>query len=223
MTTLNNLEAFIFDMDGLLFSTEEISLSTFVSACRQCSFEPDLNVYYRCIGTNSVKTKQIFIEGYGPNFPYQKIYNIWIEKYNLEALSKPLPLKPGALSLLHYLEKRSLKKAVVTSSRHQNAVTKLTNAEILPFFEFVLGGDEVLNGKPDPEIYLTACRRLGMQPGQCMVFEDSDNGVLSAHKAGLKVIQVPDLLAPSPEIRSIGHSILSSLVEVESLIKQREI
>src|ERR1035437_2047544 len=143
MTTLNNLKAFIFDMDGLLFSTEQISLSTFVSACRECRFEPDLNVYYRCIGTNSVKTKQIFTEGYGPDFPYQKIYNIWIEKYNLEALSKPLPLKPGALSLLHYLEKRSLKKAVVTSSRHQNAVTKLTNAEILPFFEFVLGGDEV--------------------------------------------------------------------------------
>jgi HAD superfamily hydrolase (TIGR01509 family) len=220
---LNNLGAVIFDMDGLLFNTEQISLDTFVSACRECNFEPDVQVYYRCIGTNSVKTKEIFNEGYGPDFPYQQIQKVWLEKYHQEALAKPLALKPGALNLLQYLESQKCRKALVTSSRHQNAVVKLTNARIQEYFEFVLGGDEVSNGKPDPEIYLSACNRLGLDPGHCLALEDSDNGVLAAFRAGLKVIQVPDLLQPCPQVRSLGHAIVASLADVERLIKQSNI
>ncbi len=207
-------------MDGLLFDTERISLDTFVEACRENNFEPDLKVYYQCIGSNSVRTREILLNGYGPGFPFKAIYECWLEKYHREALNKPLPLKSGAMDLLKYLERKGVKKAVVTSSRHQNAITKLSNARILPFFEFVLGGDEISIGKPDPEIYLTACQKLGEETGKCLALEDSDNGVISATRAGLRVIQVPDLLEPSAEVKALKHLIVHSLVEVENILKQ---
>jgi HAD superfamily hydrolase (TIGR01509 family) len=220
---LVNVSAYIFDMDGLLFDTERISLETFVKACRECHFEPDLKVYYRCVGTNSVRTREIILDGYGADFPMEQIYSLWREKYNLEALSSPLPLKPGALDLLQYLHKENLKKVVVTSSRRQNALSKLANAQVLPFFEFILCGDEVVKGKPDPEIYRTACQKLNTEPDKCLALEDSDNGVLSAFRAGVKIIQVPDMLEPSREVRALGHRIVKSLADVEKLIKQSEI
>jgi beta-phosphoglucomutase-like phosphatase (HAD superfamily) len=156
-TMLNTYNAVIFDMDGLLLDSEAIALTTFVDSCRKCGFKPDdMQVYYKCIGTNWSTTREILMEGYGEDFPLDTISEIWGEQYHRETLTKPVPMKKGALSLLRYLEKEGIKKAIVTSSRKKNALIKLTNAGILDFFEFVLGGDEITNGKPNPEMYLTA-------------------------------------------------------------------
>ena len=82
---------------------------------------------------------------------------------------------------------------MVTSSLIKNALIKLSNAKMSDFFEFVLGSDDLRNGKPHPKMYLTATERLGETSQKCLAIEDSDNGVLAACKAGLTVIQVPDL------------------------------
>ncbi len=211
-------KAVIFDLDGLLLDSESISLSTFVESCRECDFEPNMEVYYQSIGTNWSKTKEIFLEGYGKNFPYKAITELWLEKYHEEVLGKPVPLKEGALSLLQYLEKEGVKKAVVTSSRKKNALIKLSNAQILSFFDFVLGGDEISKGKPDPEMYLTAAERFNEETAECLAIEDSDNGAVSAFKAGLTVIQVPDLIEPSAKVKALGHEIMESLTEVISML-----
>ncbi|MFC2021066.1 HAD family hydrolase [Chloroflexota bacterium] len=211
-------QAVIFDMDGLLIDSERIALSTFVEACRENKFEPDINVYNKCIGTTSYKTKEILLNGYGNEFPFETISELWEKKYHDEVLNKPVPLKTGVLSLLQHLEKEGVKKAVVTSTDQELALRKLTNAQIVPFFDFVLGGDQILHGKPNPEIYLTACRKLGEEPTNCLAFEDSDNGVLAAYEAGLTVIQVPDLVEPSEKVKALGHKIVKSLDEVTSIL-----
>jgi beta-phosphoglucomutase-like phosphatase (HAD superfamily) len=72
----------------------------------------------------------------------------------------------------------------------------------------------VTNSKPDPEIYLAATQKLGCNPTSCLAFEDSENGVRAALGAGLRVIQVPDLVAPSANVRALGHTILASLRDV---------
>ena len=89
---------------------------------------------------------------------------------------------------------------------------------MLDFFEFVLGSDDLRNGKPHPKMYLTATERLGETSQKCLAIEDSDNGVLAAFEAELTVIRVPDLEEPSAEIKAIGHNIASSLVEVRQLL-----
>ena len=205
-------------MDGLLLDTETIALETFIAACREHHFEPDLKVYYRCIGSNAARTKDILVNGYGPDFPYAAVTEFWRRLYD-EETRKPIPLKSGVLSLLEYLELKPVKKAVVTSSRQSNALKKLTNVKILQFFDFVLGGDQIIKGKPDPEMYLTACQKLDVKPGKCLALEDSENGVLSALRAGLIVVQIPDLIEPSEEVKALGQTIVSSLVDVETLLK----
>jgi HAD superfamily hydrolase (TIGR01509 family) len=204
-------------MDGLLLDTEVISLSTFVAACRNCSFEPDLQVYYRCIGTTFPRAQQILQQGYGKDFPLKVVVALW-EKFYRQELDKKTPLKSGALSLLQYLDRKGMQKAVVTSTYKESAHRRLSNAGILSYFALVQCGDEIINGKPHPEIYLKACRKLGVAPAECLALEDSDNGVLSAHRAGLTIIQVPDVLEPSAKVKSLGHKILKSLAEVEEML-----
>ena len=209
-------------MDGLLLETERIALATFISTCKEFGFDPDLQVYYQCIGTTSLVTKIILKDGYGDSLPADAIIQSWNRKFLEETSNKPIPLKAGALNLLKYLEKERVKKVVVTSTRQESARKWLGNAEILHFFDFVLGGDQVLNGKPHPEIYLSACHRMNEEPPDCLALEDSDNGVLSAYKAGLVVIQIPDLVQPSINVRGLGHRIVKSLDEVETLLRRND-
>jgi len=214
---VQDIAAVIFDMDGLLLDSEKIALATFEAACNQLGFIPDLSVYYRCIGTNAVRVQEILSREYGSR--YDDIAKIWKALYAAETLDKPVPLKSGARALLQELQQKGMRKAVVTSTDQEIAVRKLSNSRIMHYFDFVLGGDQVDRSKPDPEIYLAACRRLALEPSRSLALEDSDNGVLSAFRAGLEVIQIPDLKPPSPEIRSLGHPILRSLTEVADLLR----
>jgi beta-phosphoglucomutase-like phosphatase (HAD superfamily) len=112
-------------------------------------------------------------------------------------------------------EKRT---AIATSTAHQTARDKLERAGLISYFELIVGGDQVAKGKPDPETYLKAAELLDVRPHQCLALEDSDNGVLAAHGAGMNVIQIPDLKEPSVEIKSLGHTVLSSFEEVEDFL-----
>lgn len=212
-------KAVIFDMDGLLLDSERIALDTFLEACRTFGFQPDRNIYMRCIGTNFSRVKEILMEGYGETFPYDDVFKLWTEKYTSEAFEKPVPLKDGAQELLKRIRSDRIPMAVATSTAYDKAVLKLKNAGILDFFKVIIAGDQVENSKPDPEIYRKAAEGLGVSAGDCLVFEDSNNGVRSAHAAGMEVVQIPDLVEPTDKTKALGHTILPSLLQVEDYME----
>ncbi len=212
-------QAAIFDMDGLLLDTERIALNTFIEACRACYFEPDIDVYMRCIGTIGEKTREILTAGYGRDFPYTAVEKIWSEKYERAITDNSIPLKLGVMDLLDYLKQSRVKMAVATSTEYERACKKLHGTGVGHYFKIIVGGDQVEKGKPDPEIYLKVAGLLNEEPTNCLVFEDSDNGVLSAHKAGMNVIQVPDLKEPSDAVINLGHPILPSLRDVKHFLE----
>jgi len=210
MLDLKKVSAVVFDMDGLLLDSERVVLEDFIDSCREFGYEPDVEVYYRCIGGNKDRTKEIMLAGYGPDFPYQAVVDSWYNKSG----NKPMPLKRGVRELLAYLDRRALRKVVVTSTQRYWANKMLAEAGILPRFDFLVCGDDITRSKPEPDIYLKACEKLNLPPAACLALEDSDNGVLSAFRAGLQVIQIPDLLPPSEKVKALGHTIAASLDDV---------
>src|SRR5690606_14994890 len=104
--------------------------------------------------------------------------------------------------------------AVATSSRNPHARTHLGAAGLLDLFETVVTRDDVVNPKPHPEPYLTAARRLGVDPLHCLALEDSNAGVRAAHAAGMQTVMVPDLVHPDAAIRALGVAVMESLDHV---------
>ncbi len=215
---MNSIRAVAFDLDGLLLDTETVALETFVEACRANHFEPDIEIYSRCIGTTYSDVETILKTGYGKDFPYDAVMALWNRRYAEEALQKPVPLKAGAVNLLQRLEDLQIPKAVVTSSKTASAKQKLRNAGILDFFQVIVCGDQISRGKPDPEIYRTAAHKLGEDPTACVALEDSDNGVRSAVQAGFIVVQIPDIKEPSAQVKNLGHRIALSLAEAQTIL-----
>ena len=114
------------------------------------------------------------------------------------------------------LHERGIPTAVATSSRNPHAQHHLGAAGLLDLFDTVVTRDDVVNPKPHPEPYLTAARRLGVDPLQCLALEDSHAGVRAAHAAGMQTIMVPDLVHPSEEIRALGIAVMESLDHVRA-------
>jgi beta-phosphoglucomutase-like phosphatase (HAD superfamily) len=96
------------------------------------------------------------------------------------------------------------------------ARAKLGQAALLPRFHAIVGGDEVRAGKPAPDIYVEAARRLEVAPGDCVALEDSDPGVRAALAAGMTVLMVPDLVPPSAALMAAGPLVMASLHEARA-------
>ncbi len=216
-----DVDAVIFDMDGLLLDTERLSLDMFMQACERCDCVPNRDVYLACIGSDGGKTKQILREGHDKDFPLEAVCDIWSRDYRRAILEEPIAVKKGAKDLLEFLSSENVKMAVATSTKQEMAAKKLMNVNFDHFFKIVVGGDQVSKGKPDPEIYQKAAARLQVPPAKCLAFEDSNTGVKAAYHAGMNVIQVPDLLEVSSEVKAFKHRIVNSLDDVSMLLREK--
>ncbi|MEP6504503.1 MAG: HAD family phosphatase, partial [Betaproteobacteria bacterium] len=123
------------------------------------------------------------------------------------------PLKSGAVPLLEALHAAGIPCGVASSSSVEEIRHRLGHVDVLKYFRCVTGGNEVTHGKPDPSLYLLAAARLGVAPEDCIAFEDSENGARAAQAAGVRVVIVPDLKHPSPEVAARAHGVIGSLAE----------
>ena len=212
--------AIVFDMDGLLLDTERVILDGFLHTCRVHGVRPNPDTYHRCIGTTMKRTREILVEGHGPDFPLDEIIEEWDRYCDRQLLHRPPPLKPGAREVLETVRRCAIPCGLATATHDPEASERLRSAGLDDFFAVKVTGDRVARGKPDPEPYRTATKLLGVDAARSWALEDSAHGVRSALGAGLRVFQIPDLVAPDPSTLALGHTVLDSLFEVDALLRR---
>ncbi|GAA5784648.1 haloacid dehalogenase [Chitiniphilus shinanonensis] len=211
--------AAIFDMDGLMLDTERIALGCWHAAARELGLPLSEEDALGMVGMHSSKAPAYLAGLYGPDFPVRALIDATHQRY-LAAMEEPIPLKAGLLELLDWLAAEGLPCGVATSTRRRIAEHHLAQTGILQRFAQTVCGDEIEHPKPAPDIYLKAAGLLGVAPGECVVFEDSNFGVQAAHTAGCRVIMVPDVRPPQPETLALGMPVVASLVEAQALTRQ---
>jgi HAD superfamily hydrolase (TIGR01509 family) len=216
-----SIRAVIFDMDGLMLDTEPSYKIAWQRAAVECGFPISEELYYDLIGRNRHDGERLLSNAFGPGFPLRRFRASCVKsEAEVFAESAP-PAKPGLYELLAFLEFNRMPKAVATSTDRRQASTHLAGLDLLNRFDALATGDEVVNGKPAPDLFLLAAARLGVEPPDCLVLEDSEAGIIAAHRAEMQVYAVPDLKAPAAAVARLAQGTFHSLAAVETHLRGR--
>lgn len=208
------MQAFIFDMDGLMFDTERLFVEAWDYVGEQMGVGKAGYMCERTLGMNLPACEQAWRDEFGPAVDVDAMWahaRAYIEDYYAH---NPVPMKPGLRELLTYLKERGYKLAVASSTPVAHVERNLVSADVRCFFDAVIGGDMVEKSKPEPDIYLRAAAALGVDPADCTALEDSRNGLLSAHAAGMQAIMVPDLWQPDDKVADFTIGPFETLLDV---------
>lgn len=214
------MKAVIFDMDGVIFDSERATYLCWKKVAEDHGLERMDEVYRRCIGVTLEVTRQICLDAYGEDFPYEQFAKEASELYHERYDGGRLPIKEGVREILSYLKGNGIPIAIASSTRQKRVTTQLDEAGLLSYFDAVVGGESVSRSKPAPDIFLYAAERLGIAPEDCVVIEDSFNGIRAAHAAGMQPVMVPDMLQPDEEITGMCVAVRKTLTEVISFFEK---
>ena len=189
----------IFDMDGLLFDTERIFQNYWRAIAAERGIVLADSFITEITGTSGEMMNRILKKYYHTEDGREIQKDC--KKRVLRHLAKNVPVKTGAVEILGRCRILGIKTAVASSSPLRQIENNLENAGMENCFDAIVSGDEVEKGKPAPDIFLLAAKRIGVPPGECTVFEDSPHGIEGALRAGMKAVMIPDLLPPWEEHR----------------------
>jgi HAD superfamily hydrolase (TIGR01509 family) len=215
-----DIQAAIFDMDGLLFDTESIARWAWKQALKSHGYTMSDDLYNEFIGRDLSWREKILKKIYGANFPFDSVTAQRIEIGDRRELQEGLPIKAGVLNILYKLNSLGVIIGLATGTSRTRTVRRLTNAGINQYFTTIVTSEDVSQGKPAPDIFLEVSRRINIAPLQCVVFEDSSVGVEAAFQAGMRTIMVPDIEQPSLEIAALAYRVLDSLEQSDEFLDE---
>ena len=213
------MKAFIFDMDGVIFDSERLYIDCCIEVAEKLGMDQIVETCHRCIGVTTEVTRAILLETYRDIDLVDRFREQSVALVRSKIDSGLLELKPGVRELLDFLRAKGCRIAIASSTRTDIVEKELADARLIGYFSAVVGGDRAQRSKPNPDIFLKAAELLGEKTENCVVIEDSFNGIRAAKAAGMTAIMVPDQLVPDEEIRGLADFVLPSLLVVKEQIK----
>lgn len=199
-------KAVLWDMDGTLIDSEPHWLKSERRLAEKLGGSWSEQDGLEMVGLSLTASTKLFAEKLGVDMSHEEILSELTASVS-QSLEKEILWRPGAQELLRLLRKKGVKTALVTMSLRHMAKQVV---DAIPFnaFDVIVAGDDVVHGKPHPEPYLKAASLLGVKPEECVAFEDSISGILSAEAAGTKAVGIPNvMIIPEREDRILWDSL----------------
>ena len=202
-----------------MIDSERVTFECYQERLKDMNLTMDEEFYKTLLGKPIKGIYQRFYDVYGNDFPIQNViqdvHQLMAERFETEGV----PVKKGLVELLHYLKDNNYKTIVATSSNRDRVDKILSQAKITEFFDDSICGDEVTKGKPNPEVFLKSCQKLGVNVDEAIVLEDSEAGIQASYDANIKVICIPDMKYPEKQYEEKTFKILKDLTEVTVYLK----
>lgn len=215
---MSMIKLVIFDVDGTLVDSESIYVKAAIKNMEVNGYNIPMSVIMGIIGQNRVASRKLIESSQDESFDYDKYIKDY-EKIRSEFIkNEPLKLKKGALNILNYCKEHDIKMAIATSTYREKQVKVLTNLGIIDYFDYMVFGDEIKNSKPAPDIYLKVYEHYNLDKDEMIIYEDSNNGILSGYNAGIKVVYIKDIVDVKEDTLALCYKEVKDLDEgIESL------
>ena len=211
-------KAVIFDMDGVMFDTESVCMKSWDTVGKEMGIGKAGYMVYKTLGMTAEAAIEILQNEFGKDFDARLFKQKGRECSYKYFNDFGVPEKPFLHEALDYLKSKDYKLAVASSTSSDSVFHHLKEKNITDYFDTVICGDMIKNSKPAPDIYLKACEELGERAENCIAVEDSKNGILSAYRAGMNVIMIPDLWQGEEKIDKLLFAKLKSLNDIKSVL-----
>lgn len=220
MSSGEKVSAAIFDMDGTMFDTERLSLEGWMAGCGSFGIPLTFEQFLLFRGHSIEENRKLFCGWFGSDAPYHEVRALR-DRYISDFITREgIPVKPGLFELLSALKELGLRSCIATGTARPAAQKYWERSGVLPWFDCTICGNEVVNCKPDPEIFLRAAEKLGTDPGECVIFEDSPNGIKAALSSGSHLIIVPDLDEPGEDMKKASDAVCATLADAIPIVKK---
>ncbi len=216
------IEAVVFDMDGVIFDSERIYRIMEHREAAKYGLPDELVEIFcdRIAGGTKEVNRHHFDEVFHSGIDYYVFRQGVTEGVDSYGRDPGFDVKPGIIELLEYLSGKGIKIGMATSTASERAEFQLKKHGLYDYFDDIVYGNMVEHGKPAPDIYLEACRRLGTAPENTMGVEDSINGILSCSAAGLFTVMVVDLIKPNEAVKEKADRIFQNAEEIIKLLEE---
>lgn len=189
---MKTIKMIFFDMDGCLIDSEIVYVHAWFELFQEMNIPIELDEIMNWRGKNNRLINERINEFVGDMEETLKLRKIRDDRFYVKLYRNDVVLKPYALDILNYLDSKNIPYALVTSTVKEKASKVLTHFNLYHRFKFIYFGDDVVDSKPNPEIYLKAVNQSGFSKNEILVFEDSKNGIEACNNAGLDVVYIPD-------------------------------
>ncbi len=210
------IKGLIFDMDGLMVDTETLYFAAEKELARRFNREVREETLARMMGRKPIESLAIFAHELDLDIAPEKLLEMRTQIMR-QSLCQSLKPMPGLYTIINVFSRR-LKLAIATGAQQEFLDLIVDNLGLRSKFSVLQSSDEISQGKPDPEIYLLTCRKLNLPPEQCIVLEDSANGVIAGRRAGCYVIAVPSPQAKNHDF-SLAQAVVADLFSAIPLIE----